>query len=124
MKEFETCSSNEKVIFNNLCAVRNPIECAFGRLKARWSIPTRKMDLKLESIPVVVYACFILHNFCEKNNSFLDETLVTAQIDIAKLNQEKCKNLLDPVYSCDAGEGKLRETAYYNIQGIAFQMTW
>ena len=79
MKEFETCNNNEEVIFNNLLhAARNPIECAFGRLNARWSILAQTMDLKLESIPVVVYACFILHNFCQKNNSFLYETLVTA----------------------------------------------
>ena len=46
MKEFDTCSENEEVIFNNLLrSARNQIECAFGRLKARWSI---KMDLKLE----------------------------------------------------------------------------
>ena len=35
MKEFEHCSNNEQVIFNNMLrSARNPIECAFGRLKA------------------------------------------------------------------------------------------
>ena len=34
MKEFETCNENAQVVFNGLLrAARNPIECAFGRLK-------------------------------------------------------------------------------------------
>ena len=90
MREFETCNNNETVIFNNLFrAVRNPIESAFGSLKARWSILTRNMDLKIESIHIVVYPCFILHTFCGKKNYFPDEALVTAQIYLAKRNQEE-----------------------------------
>ena len=49
MKEFEHCQNDEEVIFNNILrSARNPIECAFGRLKARRSILTRKMDMKIE----------------------------------------------------------------------------
>ena len=47
-----------------LRTAHNPIECAFGHLKVRWPILTRKMDLNLETIPTVVMACFVLHNFC------------------------------------------------------------
>lgn len=105
MKEFETCIKNEHVLFNNLLrSARNPIECTFGRLKARWSILTRKLDLKLESIPVVVYACFILHNFCEKNDVQLDESLVIAQ---CKANRGNETNIPDPIYSCNAQEGEV-----------------
>ena len=61
MKEYDHCSNNEQVAFNNILrSARNPIECAFGRLKARWRILTRKMDLKLETIPVVMF-CFAQH---------------------------------------------------------------
>ena len=36
IKEFDHCSTNEEVIFNQMLrAARNQIECAFGRLKAR-----------------------------------------------------------------------------------------
>lgn len=36
IKEFKTCNENAQVVFNGLLrAARNPIECAFGRLKAR-----------------------------------------------------------------------------------------
>ena len=34
VEEWDTCSSNEEVVFNNLlCIVGNPVECTFGRLK-------------------------------------------------------------------------------------------
>ena len=57
MKKYEHCSNNSEVIFNNMLrSAQNPIECAFGRLKARWAILTRKIDLKLEAIPTVIYA--------------------------------------------------------------------
>ena len=36
MKEYDHCTSNEEVIFNQILrSARNQIECAFGRLKAR-----------------------------------------------------------------------------------------
>ena len=70
MKEFDNCNSDEEVIFNNMPrSARNQIECSFGRLKARWAIFTRKIDFKLEILPTIIYACFILHNYCEKKQS-------------------------------------------------------
>ena len=66
MKEYDTCQNNEQVVFNNLLrSARNPIECAFGRLKARWAVLTKNIDFKLEKVPIVVYACLVLHNYCE-----------------------------------------------------------
>ena len=39
MKEFASARTNEEAIFNNMLrSATNPIECAFGRLKARWQI--------------------------------------------------------------------------------------
>lgn len=36
IKEYDHCQQNEEVVFNNLLrSARNPIESAFGRLKAR-----------------------------------------------------------------------------------------
>ena len=108
MKEYESCTSNEEVIFNSILrSARNQIECAFGRLKARWGILTRKMDLKLENIPIVIYSCFVLHNFCEKNKTYIDDDIVKYQIDEIKANENKFKNIPDPVYSVDEGEGQI-----------------
>lgn len=51
-------SNNEEVTYNTmLSTARNPEKGIFGRLKSPWSIFTQKMDLTLENIPVVVYAC-------------------------------------------------------------------
>ena len=77
MKEYEKCTSDAQVVFNNMLrSARNPIECAFGRLKARWSFLTKKVDLELEFVSIAIYACFVLHNFCELNNCYLDKDLV------------------------------------------------
>ena len=106
-KEYDTCQSNGQVLFNNLLrAARNPIECAFGRLKARWSILTRKIDLKIERVPTVVYACFVLHNFSEQHNCYVDEELVAQQITIARDSSRECQKISDPVYSYNNSEGE------------------
>lgn len=106
LKEYDSCQNNEQVVFNNMLrSARNPIECAFGRLKARWRVLTRKMDLKITAVPTVVYACFVLHNFCEKNKRYVDEDLVQEQIRSAMNNSGDRDEASDPVYSVDSGEG-------------------
>ena len=66
MKEYAHCLQNEEVVFNNvLRALRNQIECAFGRLKARWSILTKQIDLKLENILYIIYMYFVLRIFAK-----------------------------------------------------------
>ena len=95
----------------------DPIECAFGRLKARWSILTRSIYLKLESIPTVVYSCFVLHNYFEQNKSYIGECTVRKQVQLCMDNEQKYKNVLDPIYSCNAGEGEIiRKILTENIQ--------
>ena len=111
MKEYERCTSDAEVIFNNMLrAARNPIECAFGRLKARWSILTRTIDLKLEVVPFVVYACFVLHNLCEFHNSYIDEELVRKQQEHIAKNEREHKNTPDPIYSINEAEGEVTRT--------------
>ena len=109
MNELNNCDSDEEVIFNNMLrSARNQIECLFGRLKARWAILTRKMDLKLEVLPTAIYACSILHNYCEKKNKlYMDEEVVKLQIEIPKKNKENYKNVPDPIFSFEFGEGTI-----------------
>ena len=70
MKEHAAGGSNrpEQYFGYRLCSARNVIECSFGRLKARFACLKRAMDINLDHLPFVVYACFVLHNFCEVNN--------------------------------------------------------
>ena len=118
MKEYQSCKTNSEVLFNNMLReARNPIECAFGRLKARWSILKRKMDLKLENIPVVVLACFVLHNFCEFHNDNIDLEIIKAQVDWNSSEDNAYKNIPDLIYSGTTGEGAaVRETITKYIQ--------
>ena len=57
------------------------IECSFGRLKARFVALKRAMDINLMELPHIIYACFVLHNFCELNNERLSEDKVSPTID-------------------------------------------
>ena len=78
MKEFDHCSTNEEVIFNQvLRATRNEVECAFGRLKARWRILLlRPMDIPVQKLPNVIIACFVLHNFFGRQKTDVNIALV------------------------------------------------
>ena len=121
IKEYKSCKSNEEGVFNNMLrSIRNPLERAFGRLKSLWSIVTRKMDLSLELIPTVVLACFVLHNCCEANNADIDMELVKNQMERNRHDEMMHKNIPDPIYSGDTGEGEmirqiLTEYIKYNL---------
>ena len=38
----------------------NQTESAFSRLKARWRVLTKPVDLKLDAIPLIIYTCLYL----------------------------------------------------------------
>ena len=104
MKEFPTCTTNGQVMFNNLLrSARNPIECAVGRLKARWQILNRRIDLKLEHVPQIIYACFVLHNFCEINRVAMDDECVQRQIQYDR--QMQPNTAPDRILSYNSVEG-------------------
>ena len=108
MKEYACCTNNEQVVFNEMLrSARNQVECAFGRLKARWRILTRAMDIKLDDLPSVIYSCFVLHNYCEvRGNNNLNEDLVQQQIEMEHQNQN-CEHhsLVDQLYSYNSSQG-------------------
>jgi len=55
MMEYPHARTNEEVIFNNMLrSARNPIECAYERLKARWQILNKRIDM----------AWFLSHALC------------------------------------------------------------
>lgn len=61
-----------------LCQARMVIECSFGRLKARFGALRRAMDLNMDDLPHVIYACFVLNNYCEANSETISEQKVSA----------------------------------------------
>ena len=112
MKEYQTCTENKQVIFNNMLrSARNQVECAFGRLKARWGFMNRKVDLKFEIVPKVAYSCFVLHNYCEaRKNCGIDDEDVQAQMMKHREDEEHYLNTPDPIYSCNNEEGEYVRT--------------
>lgn len=73
MKEYAGGGSTaqEQYFGLRLCSARMVIECAFGRLKGRFMMLKRAMDINIAQLPTVIYACFILHNYCELNGEEL-----------------------------------------------------
>ena len=59
-----------------LSSGRITIECAFGRLKGRFGVLRREMDIKMPDLQYVIYACFVLHNFCEQRNEKIGDEVV------------------------------------------------
>ena len=57
------------------------IECSFARLKATFGALKRAMDINLMELLHIIYACFVLHNFCELNNERISQDKVSPTID-------------------------------------------
>ncbi|XP_048373451.1 protein ANTAGONIST OF LIKE HETEROCHROMATIN PROTEIN 1-like [Sphaerodactylus townsendi] len=67
MKPFGKNGDTRRRTFDHaLHRVRNVVECAFGRLKARWRCLTMRLPVFEENITTVITACVILHNICEE----------------------------------------------------------
>ena len=86
MKEYANggATQQEQYFGYRLCSARNVIECAFGRLKARFLALRRAMDINLEDLPTVIYACLVLHNYCELNKESISEEQVRSALDIER----------------------------------------
>ena len=115
MKEFPNARSNEEVIFNNMLrSARNPIECAYGRLKARWQILNKRIDIGLKFIPTLIYACCVLHNICELRGMNVEDDALAQQMERDRLAQPE--NTPDRLYSFNSAEGAYVRniiTSYY-----------
>ena len=64
LKGYSHYQSNNEAVFDAMVwAAQNLIEWEFGLIKARWAILTRKINLKLDSVPLVKYISFIFTIF-------------------------------------------------------------
>ena len=83
MKEYSNGGSTlqEQYFGLTLCKSRMVIECSFGRLKARFGALKRAMDINMDELPCVIYACFVSHNYCELKNEKIAEEKVASAID-------------------------------------------
>ncbi|XP_057298902.1 uncharacterized protein LOC130629642 [Hydractinia symbiolongicarpus] len=96
MKEYAAGGSNPQEEFYSyrLSSARMVVECAFGRLKGRFGILKKQMDTKLDDTLLIIYACFILQNFCEHNKETLSNDITQT------VNQEQ--NQQQPLTIVDA----------------------
>ena len=113
MNEYTSCTDEKQLRFNTaLRKVRNQIECAFGRLKSRWRILNRSVDVDLDTAISLMYSCFVLHNFCEMHKEDLNKDLVkTTILDERRCQNCKHHNQIDKLYSYNSARGKqIRQT--------------
>ena len=69
-------TEGQKLFNYRLSRARMVVEKAFGHLKGRWRILIKKMETKLENVPIIILACCVLHNVCEMwRENFLDDWL-------------------------------------------------
>ena len=56
-------------------------------MKARFSALRREIDINLNDLPTVIYACFVLHNFCEIHKESISEDQVRSVMDDEQASQ-------------------------------------
>lgn len=88
-----------------LCQARMVIECSFRLVKGRFGALCRAMDINLDDLPFVIYACFVLHNYCEMNKEPVDEHKVSAAIHYDRDFQPP-KQANNYRSDCNEAEGK------------------
>ena len=105
MKEFATCNTNSQVIFNQMLRdARNAIECAYGRLKARWQILRMPINFKLQDVPLIIFTCFVLHNWCEQHKVAVDDAVVQQQVQQDRAMQPS--TAINKRYTYTSAEGR------------------
>jgi len=118
MKEYAGGGSTpqEQYFGLKLCSARFVIECAFGRLKARFGILRRPMDINIKDFPNVFYVCFVLHNFCEVNSDSLNEDIVQTAISYDRYFQPPVSSSIRIASSNETEGRKVRHilTKYFD----------
>ena len=106
--EYSSPKCNKEIIFNNcLRSGRNQIECAFGRLKARWRIFNRVVDVETSFATTLTYSCFVLHNYCEINDFEISPEAIQSHLIVEKRSQ-CCEHheKFDKLYSYNSARRK------------------
>ena len=85
-KEFKNGGKNqaEDLFGFPLYSARMVVECALGRLKARFSCLRTEMDINLKELPNIINSCFVLNNFCEERKGPINGKRVEAVIHYEK----------------------------------------
>ena len=78
----------------------------------------KHVDLSLKSIPTAIYACFVLHNYCEFNKCAVHTELVMTQIENHKKDRLTNPNQ-NTVFSGNLDEGEaVRDVLLASVQAV------
>ena len=77
-------SSNKRTFNYRLSRARMVVENAFGRLKGRWRRLLKRCDMSLNNVPVIVAACCVLHNLCERYRDDYDDAWNEAVAEVER----------------------------------------
>lgn len=93
--------NREEIHFNYVVSrARSVVERGFGMLKTRWRCLLKKMEQKLNNVPVIIMACCVLHNFCQDRgeeldadeNNFLEDLLQNMRRNRVANNVNQCND--------------------------------
>ena len=116
MKEFAKGGNTpqERLFGYRLSSARMVVECAFGRLKARFGFLRHPIDLELQNAIKAIHACFILHNSCEMNNNVIGDELAKAIQRYDRDFQPPTQPFLPTVHNNERG-GKENRQIFMNF---------
>ncbi|XP_077505085.1 uncharacterized protein LOC144114929 [Amblyomma americanum] len=82
-RSLDTCDGHRSYNYH-LSKCRRIVENAFGRLKARFRLISKRMDANVKNVAQIIRACCVLHNICEHfNDSVAQQWLHEVEIDDA-----------------------------------------
>ena len=61
------------------------------------------MDINLDDLPIVVYACFVLHNYCEVHKESISDEQIRMAMEHEQVSQPRDQRTTIP---CNKSEGK------------------
>ena len=77
-----------QLIFDNIQASYESSWMCFCEHKARWNFPKRWADFQQKNVPIIVYTCFDLQDYCELKNFDIE----SVRIRTKKHKQDQLKN--------------------------------
>ena len=108
----ETVQQTKTLFFNQvLRSIQNTIEYAFGKLIARWRILQRPMDIPVDKLLNVIYACFVLHNFCEAQKSEIDPV----ELEVVMQEESRTQLKQDKLNPYNSIQGEMIRSAVTNF---------
>jgi acyl-homoserine lactone acylase PvdQ len=115
-KDAFTANRADRRWFNRVHAkTRNPIECAYGRLKQRWRVLLKPQMLKLKNVVKVVTACCILHNICEERRCWVDDSDAAFQAALQRYNARYGAAAAAPAAAASTTGAAIREAMVQHL---------